>query len=90
MGALGGYRVCGPCCCAGRTEETKYYMTATSTMDRSELDRIVQDYLDNRCTDAEADFLEANHPLWVDSLWRLLERADQDLERARQTSVHRF
>jgi len=54
-------------------------------MDRAELDRIVQDYLDDRCTDAEADFLEANHPLWIDSLWRLREHADQELERARQS-----
>jgi len=60
-------------------------MTSTAAIDRVELDRIVQAYLDQRCTDAEADFLEDNHPLWVDSLWRLLEHADQNLERARQT-----
>jgi len=54
-------------------------------MDREQLDAIVQDYLDDRCSDADADFLEANHPLWIDSLWRLLEAADVALERARQT-----
>jgi superfamily II DNA or RNA helicase len=59
-------------------------MTTTATVDRDELDRIVQDYLDGRGTEEEMDFLEDNHPLWVDSLWRLLERADQNLERARQ------
>lgn len=46
---------------------------------------MVQRYIDDRISDADADFLEANHPLWVDSLWRLLERADVALERARQT-----
>ncbi|MBT5753462.1 MAG: hypothetical protein HOI41_00635, partial [Acidimicrobiaceae bacterium] len=47
-------------------------MTSTSTMSRVELDRIVQNYLDDRASDEEADFLEANHALWSDSLWRLL------------------
>jgi len=65
-------------------EETNNYMTTTATVDRDELDRIVQDYLDGRGSDQEADFLEANHPLWTDSLWRLLERADHKLEQARQ------
>lgn len=50
---------------------------------RDELDRLVQRYLDGVETDAEADYLEANHPHWVDSLWRLLEKADTELERAR-------
>ena len=59
-------------------------MTSTATADRDELDRIVQNYLDGRSTDEEADYLESNHPLWADSLWRLLESADQALERARQ------
>ena len=59
-------------------------MTSTATTDRAELDRIVQSYLDGRCADEQADFLEDNHTLWTDSLWRLLEQADQALERARQ------
>jgi len=54
-------------------------------MDRSQLDRIVQQYLDGRCSDDDADFLENNHPLWIDSLWRLLEDADRALEQARQS-----
>lgn len=60
-------------------------MTPTATIDRVELDRIVQQYLDGRSTVEQEDFLEANHPLWIDSLWRLLEQADQALERARQS-----
>ena len=59
-------------------------MTSTSTVDRAWLDQVVQAYLDGRISDEDADYLEANHPLWVDSLWRLLESADQTLERARQ------
>ena len=59
-------------------------MTSASTMSRAELDRIVQNYLDDRASDEEADFLEANHALWSDSLWRLLEQADYALEKARQ------
>ncbi|MEM7094702.1 MAG: SNF2-related protein [Actinomycetota bacterium] len=66
-------------------------MTATpapaapvASIDRDNLDRIVQQYLDNRISDVDEDFLEANHPLWVDSLWRLLEQADVALEHARQ------
>ncbi|MCH9802627.1 hypothetical protein K0U73_02370 [bacterium] len=59
-------------------------MTSASTMSRVELDRIVQNYLDDRASDEEADFLEANHALWSDSLWRLLEQADSALEKARQ------
>jgi len=53
-------------------------------LERSRLDGIVQSYIDGRCSDADADFLEANHRLWIDSLWRLLEAADVALERARQ------
>ena len=60
-------------------------MTSTATIGREKLDRIVQSYLDGRSSDEEVDFLEANHPLWTDSLWRLLERADAAFEAARQT-----
>jgi len=60
-------------------------MTSTATIDRAELDQIVLDYLDGRCSDEMADFLEDNHRLWIDSLWRLLERADIALEQARQS-----
>ncbi len=59
-------------------------MTSAATIDRADLDRIVQSYLDERCPDEQANLLEANHLLWTDSLWRLLEQADQALERARQ------
>ncbi len=59
-------------------------MTSMATIDRAKLDRIVQNYLDGHSSDKEADFLETNHPLWTDSLWRLLEQADHALESARQ------
>jgi len=54
-------------------------------LDRAALDAIVQRDLDDHSTEADIEFLEANHALWVDSLWRLLERADAALEQARQT-----
>jgi len=59
-------------------------MTSTAAVDRVALDRMVQRYLDGRESDADAEFLEANQPVWIDSLWRLLEAADVALERARQ------
>ena len=78
--------------------ENHYFMTATPApvapsavplvpsqlIDRERLDRIVQQYLDGRISDADEDFLEDNHELWTDSLWRLLEQADAALEHARQ------
>ena len=57
---------------------------STSLIDREQLDRIVQHYLDERISDDDAAFLEDHHDLWIDSLWRLLEQADTALERARQ------
>ncbi len=58
-------------------------MNAIGTAGREQLDRMVQRYLDDRCSPDDISFLESNHELWADSLWRLLEHVDHAIERAR-------
>lgn len=53
--------------------------------DRDHLDDIVQRYLDDRANDLEIGFLEANHPLWLDSLWRLLKEIDNTMDQIRRS-----
>jgi len=60
-------------------------MTSSTAVDREHVDRMTQDYVDGIATDTDADWLEANPLIWADSLWRLLEQADQRIERARQS-----
>lgn len=59
-------------------------MTPSNVIKREVFDGLVQAYLDRRCSDEEADFLEAHQDLWIDSLWRHLEAADEALEKADQ------
>ena len=49
------------------------------------LDQIAQAHLDGLATPAQIKTLEADHPAWTASLWRLLDDADLALERARKT-----
>ena len=54
-------------------------------MTPEQLDEYAQAYLDGLATSDQKKALEANKNAWADALWRLLDDADDALERARKT-----
>ncbi|HSG78731.1 MAG TPA: hypothetical protein VLD62_04050, partial [Acidimicrobiia bacterium] len=58
-------------------------VTEATILSPASIDRLVQRHLDECATTEDIEFLTANRALWIESLFRLLDEAEEAIERAR-------